>query len=370
MGQTKYDVFISYSRKDYVKDDVEIPDNPITAIMECFDQNGVSYWIDKKGIYSGQKFIEVITEAINNSKMLVFVSSKHSNEESRWTVNEIFEAYDEEKLIIPFRIDESKYNKAFKMIVRPNDYIEYYKHPNTALEELIRAIYKEKERLREEEQKKQEKQRIEEAKQQLIVDIKEFQRLNGEQDFLLRSLYSKSKDVGAKTKKCPVCEAEMLIEVPYCESCGWSFASLYGVYGVDGKSLHDEKHLRIVRGLWKDLREGKGSKATAHSLEQEKRAQQEQLRVMEQELRETTYKLNNLQKDLDKTQKLYDGAKEEKLELEKQVKNFKQQIKELESKIKEKENKVTARKIKTVEEIRSRPLDVEKWHERYIRKHK
>ena len=43
MEQTKYDVFISYSRKDYVKDNEEIPDNPITAIMDCFDQNDVSY---------------------------------------------------------------------------------------------------------------------------------------------------------------------------------------------------------------------------------------------------------------------------------------------------------------------------------------
>ena len=260
MEQKKYDVFISYSRKDYVQDNVEIPGNPISAIMECLDQNGVSYWVDNEGIYSGQEFIEVITEAINNSKMLLFVSSKHSNE-SKWTANEIFEAYDEAKLIIPFRIDESPYNKKFKLIVRPLDYVEYYANPISALDDLIRTVNKEKSRLAEDEQKLLEKQRIEKAKQELRAAIKEFQRLNGELDFLLRSIYAKSKDVVAKTKKCPVCGAETLLDATFCESCGWHFASLYGIYGVDGKSLHSEKQLRTARGLWKGQLEGKESKA-------------------------------------------------------------------------------------------------------------
>ena len=51
---------------------------------------------DKDGIYSGQEFIEIITGAIAESKMLIFISSKHSNE-SMWTAGEIFEALDGEK---------------------------------------------------------------------------------------------------------------------------------------------------------------------------------------------------------------------------------------------------------------------------------
>jgi len=34
MEQTKYDVFISYSRQDYIKDDMVIPNNPISEIMD------------------------------------------------------------------------------------------------------------------------------------------------------------------------------------------------------------------------------------------------------------------------------------------------------------------------------------------------
>lgn len=40
--ETKYDVFISYCRKDYVKDDNVIPGNPISAIMEFLDKNRVT----------------------------------------------------------------------------------------------------------------------------------------------------------------------------------------------------------------------------------------------------------------------------------------------------------------------------------------
>ena len=328
MEQTKYDVFISYSRKDYVKDDVEIPNNPITAIMDCFDQNGVSYWVDKKGIYSGQEFVEVIADAIANSKMLVFVSSVHSNE-SRYTAGEILEALDGDKLIIPVRIDDCSYSKKFRIPLRPLDYIDYKARPNTALPELLRTVNKEKERIRLLEDEQNEILLKEQKKKEIAAGIIEFQRLIGEQDFRLRSLYSKSKDIGVKTKKCPVCDKEMLVDVPYCESCGWSFASLYGVYSVDGESLHDEKHLRIVRGLWQDLIAGKDSQArleeiaailederkkkemyseqarilkeTAHSLEQEKQDQQKLIRDIKQELKKkacelavTQNKLNDL----------------------------------------------------------------------------
>ena len=96
----KYDVFISYSRRDYVDESYNvIPGNAIAEIQNVFDENGITYWFDKDGIYSGQEFIEIITGAIAESKILIFISSKHSNE-SMWTAGEIFEALDGEKAII------------------------------------------------------------------------------------------------------------------------------------------------------------------------------------------------------------------------------------------------------------------------------
>lgn len=149
MDNKKYDVFISYSRQDYIKEDVVIPNNPITNIMDLFDKNNISYWIDKEGISSGQQFIEVITDAIANSMMLVFVSSANSNA-SKWVANEILEAYDKEKLIIPVRIDNSEYNKKYRIIVRPFDFIDYKKQPNTAMPKLLKAVKNKKEEIQKE----------------------------------------------------------------------------------------------------------------------------------------------------------------------------------------------------------------------------
>ena len=384
MERTKYDVFISYSRKDYVKDDVEIPGNPITAIMDCFDRNDVKYWVDKKGIYHGQEFIEVIADAIANSKMLVFVSSVHSNE-SIYTAGEILEALDGKKAVIPVKIDDSPYSKKFRIPLRPLDYIDYMAQPNTAVPELLRTVNKEKERIRRIEEQQSEELLNEQKKQEIAAGVKEFQRLNGEQDFLRRSLYSKSKDVGAKTKKCPVCDTEMFVDVPYCESCGWGFASLYGVYGVDGKSLHDEKQLRIVRGLWQDLKDGKDCKKrieeiaaileeerkmkekyeeqscnlerTAYSLEKEKRAQQERLNSMQSELHETTDKLNKTQRDLFESKKLYGDAIKNNHELEKRANSFEQQYKEMKVRKEEAEHIVVERENE-LEKVRKEKDDI------------
>ncbi len=110
----KYDVFISYSRQDYVDEhEVVKADSPVKAILDFLDAHQISCWFDKEGIYSGSEFVEVIANAIADSKMMLFVSSEHSNE-SIYTAGEIFEAIENNKLIIPIKIDGSKYNKKFK----------------------------------------------------------------------------------------------------------------------------------------------------------------------------------------------------------------------------------------------------------------
>lgn len=245
----KYDVFISYSRKDYVVDDMVIPHNPISEIMDLFDKNNVSYWIDKEGISSGQQFVEVITDAIVNSMMLVFVSSSNSNS-SKWTANEIFEAYDDGKLIIPVKIDNSDYNKKYRMIIRPFDFIDYNNQPNTALPSLLKAVKNEIVKI----ERKEKELQLEKEKKRIITNlslkIKELQGLMGQQVILLKELYADSKYLGSKTKVCPICKSVSSVETPFCISCGWKFSPLYGIYGVDSHSLHDEIQLKLVHDLW------------------------------------------------------------------------------------------------------------------------
>ena len=61
---------------------------------------------------------------------------------------------DGEKAIIPVKIDNSQYNKKFKLLIRPLDYIDYQENPQNALKDLLRAINKVKEDIAQKQRKK------------------------------------------------------------------------------------------------------------------------------------------------------------------------------------------------------------------------
>jgi hypothetical protein len=131
-------VFISYSRNDYLDGGHVIPDNMLSKIKDVFKANDISYWFDEEGIYSGDEFASVLTKAIRNSRIFLFVSSRHSNQ-SKWTSNEISTALEFGKPIIPFRLDNSPYNDSVMMKIVSYDYIEC-KDEEKAIGKLNRAV--------------------------------------------------------------------------------------------------------------------------------------------------------------------------------------------------------------------------------------
>ena len=191
----KYDVFISYSRKDYVDEQKNvIPGNEVSKIKEALTEAGITYWFDEEGIYSGQNFVEKIVTNIENSKIFLFLSTVNANK-STWTCKEIASADEFNKHIIPVRIDASPYNKKVLFRIADLDYIEYYTNPQKGMEDMIKSIQAylaefaaEEKRKKEEdekrielERKKQEKlkqqkeleeKRLKEKQEQLISEIK------------------------------------------------------------------------------------------------------------------------------------------------------------------------------------------------------
>lgn len=140
MKQTKYDVFISYSRKDYVdKHKNVIQDNEVSKIKEALTNASISYWFDENGIYSGQDYVEKIVTNIEKSKILLFLSTVNSNK-SRFTRREIACAEALKKHIIPVRIDSTPFNKYVLFHIADLDYIEYYTNPQKGLEDLLESI--------------------------------------------------------------------------------------------------------------------------------------------------------------------------------------------------------------------------------------
>ena len=136
----KYDVFISYSRKDYIDENKQIiPGNIISKIKDLFDANGIKYWFDEDGVFSGDAFASEIAQNIKSARIFLFISSINSNA-SEWTSNEIATAHTYKKKIIPFRYDDSCYNDSVIIYIAKLDYIEYRKNDASSLTRLLTSI--------------------------------------------------------------------------------------------------------------------------------------------------------------------------------------------------------------------------------------
>ena len=347
----KYDVFISYSRRDYVDESYNvIPGNAIAEIQNVFDENGITYWFDKDGIYSGQEFIEIITGAIAESKMLIFISSKHSNE-SMWTAGEIFEALDGEKAIIPVKIDNSQYNKKFKLLIRPLDYIDYLENPQNALKDLLRAINKVKEDIaqkqREEEKLRQEKEaeaKKEKIKEEISVLAKDCQRLTLQQIDVVKQIFEKQTYIGNTTKICPICDKEVSISSDFCNRCGWTFPILYYIDGNNTYQL-DEKQLSVARTNWRSINMVSELQTIKSNLEIENQR-------LQRSLLQATEDCKSMTENLKKNESAIQKAKIE-------IKQMQILNKESDSRIKELEFSIIENK-KENEKIKNDLLDKEK----------
>ena len=325
----KYDVFISYSRRDYVDESYNvIPGNAIAEIQNVFDENGITYWFDKDGIYSGQEFIEIITGAIAESKMLIFISSKHSNE-SMWTAGEIFEALDGEKAIIPVKIDNSQYNKKFKLLIRPLDYIDYQENPQNALKDLLRAINKVKEDIaqkqREEEKLRQEKEaeaKKEKIKEEISILAKDCQRLTLQQIDVVKQIFEKQTYIGNTTKICPICDKEVSISSDFCNRCGWTFPILYYIDGNNTYQL-DEKQLSVARTNWRSINMVSELQTIKSNLEIENQR-------LQRSLLQATEDCNSMNENLKKNESAIQKAKIEIKQMQILNKESDSRIKELE----------------------------------------
>ncbi len=283
----KYDVFISYSRKDY-KDEAtkaEIPGNAITAITEAFDKNNISYWIDRDGIYSGQEFENIIIDAIDSSRVFLFVSSSNSNE-SKWTKSEIWEAFEEDKYIIPFKIENIDYHKNLKFKLRPLDFIEYFSGKDEAIQDLVRSVNQYKEELAKEEKKQLEEKLKAEIAEKIKTLEDDFKISIQRHEVTLKEILELHAKLGTTTKICPICDKKVPIETAFCERCGWQFPALLS-------SEVDRKRLTLLKANWKIINTATTSKDEIKALKNKNQELKETIDIISLELEE--YKEENAQ---------------------------------------------------------------------------
>ena len=124
--EKKYDVFISYSRKDSTIAD---------EICEAFGRVGITYFIDRKGIGGGNEFPLELATSILNSQVFLLLGSKNSYE-SKYTNAEIHFAFKkkEQKSILPYILDDTPMPLEIDFILSTINWRKYQEHPiNTIL---------------------------------------------------------------------------------------------------------------------------------------------------------------------------------------------------------------------------------------------
>ena len=169
----KNDVFISYSRKDYVDEyNNVIPGNEVSKIKEALTEAGITFWMDEKGIVPGEDFAAKILKYIKACKIFVFISSAAANQ-SEWTRKEIACALMYKKEVIPLLLDDSPFHDSVILRIADLDQIDYYVNPEKGLEKLITSIKTHLNKLEEEERrKKEEEERRKEIERKKNEDVK------------------------------------------------------------------------------------------------------------------------------------------------------------------------------------------------------
>lgn len=136
----KYDVFISYSRKDYVDENKNvIPNNDVSKIKEALSKAGITFWMDEIGIIPGEDYASKITQHIKACKIFVYISSKAANH-SDWTRKEIACALLYKKNLIPLLLDNSPFHDSVILRIADLDRIDYYVNQKLGLEKLVCSI--------------------------------------------------------------------------------------------------------------------------------------------------------------------------------------------------------------------------------------
>ena len=126
------DVFICHSSKDA---------SLAFSICNYLEENDITCWIAPRNIVGGKLYAEEIVEAIKDASVFLLVFSKNANL-SKHVLSEVNCAFNANKVIIPFRIDESKMKPVFEYYLNTSQIVIGYPESDERLAALKDAVIK------------------------------------------------------------------------------------------------------------------------------------------------------------------------------------------------------------------------------------
>ena len=348
-----FHVFISYSRDDDPDfDRGQQSQSPIGQILNRFEKAGIKPWIDREGKYIGENYLKEIVKGIDNSEMMLFVSSKNSNN-SYYALKEVCYAADNKMKILPLLLDETPFNEDIKLLFSAKDKRWFYHNTLKTLDELTDSINKHIDDIT---QKEREKAEAEEAERRRIEEEKEKKRIEAEekkriaklekeienikkriidyvekQQACMKDLLAKEKDLNNSddgTKECPVCQTSITdLGVDYCDICGWHFATPKELVSPEMQQMYEDR-LHASQIIWT-----------------EKRQRKEEIESLKKEIRTLTSQSEEIKKELIDWKNKYDSSsvdnkKQIQTKLE-EISKLKKELDETKSKLSKAQQKVT-----------------------------
>lgn len=125
-----HDVFISYSSQDMVA---------AQAICHVLEQNEIRCWMAPRNIPPGSDYGDVIDEAIKSCKVVVILYSEKAAA-SPWVTGELNVAFEEQKTIIPFRLDKTPLKGQTRVMLNQRHWIDAYPDYKTKFNDLVAAV--------------------------------------------------------------------------------------------------------------------------------------------------------------------------------------------------------------------------------------
>lgn len=127
-----HEVFICHSSKDAAL---------AFSICEMLEKEGINCWIAPRNIVGGKLYAEEIVEAITNTTVFLIVFSQNANL-SRHVLQEVNCAFNANKVILPYRIDDSKMSMVFDYYLNTCQIISAIPESDRKMQELKDAVIK------------------------------------------------------------------------------------------------------------------------------------------------------------------------------------------------------------------------------------
>ena len=127
------EVFVSYSSQDHAQ---------VSKLVERLRNADVSVWMDEGGIDAATLWSEAIVEAINDSKVLIMMVSRHSTDSAN-VVKEVMLASESGKTILPVYLEPAEIPTRLKYQLTGIQHSEAFAlTPDELLDELLRGLAK------------------------------------------------------------------------------------------------------------------------------------------------------------------------------------------------------------------------------------